>query len=217
MKQIFLVDDHVIIRNGLKELVERLGPYKVSGEFDNGKEVVDYLPHHPLPDLIIMDLSMPEMDGDEVMLVLKEKNIKVPVLMLTLNTDEDRLVRLFRRGVRGYLQKNCTAAMLKEAIEEIFACGFYHNEHMEYAMDAPMRPKAAVARETFELLSPKERQFLKLICHEDEYTYKQISDIMGISPRTVDGYRETVFAKFGLKSKTGMVLFAMRNNLLDKL
>lgn len=217
MKKLVLVDDHVIIRNGLKELIERLGPYQVVDQFDNGLEFVNAIPFSYEPDLIVMDISMPEMDGDEVMQVLKERGISLPVLILTLNNDEERLIRLFRRGVRGYLQKNCTAAMMKEALEEIFTRGYYLNEHMQFALGTDKAVREHSPNELLDILTPKEREFLRLICNDEEYTYKQISEIMSVSHRTVDGYREALFDKLGLKSKTGLVLFVLRNNLLDKI
>lgn len=217
MKKLVLVDDHVIIRNGLKELIERLGTYQVVDQFDNGLDFVNAIPFSYEPDLIVMDISMPEMDGDEVMQVLKERGISLPVLILTLNNDEERLIRLFRRGVRGYLQKNCTAAMMKEALEEIFTRGYYLNEHMQFALGADKAVREHSPNELLDILTPKEREFLRLICNDEEYTYKQISEIMSVSHRTVDGYREALFDKLGLKSKTGLVLFVLRNNLLDKI
>lgn len=217
-KNIVLVDDHVIIRNGLKELIAKLGPYTIVAEYDNGKEFVAALPGLPATDLIIMDLSMPEMDGDEVMDVLIQRGIDIPVLILTLNTNENRLIRLFRQGVRGYLQKNCTAAMMKEALHEIFAKGYYHNEHMQYALRAQDRPPKKTEQELIlEKLSVREKEFLKLICHPEEYTYQQIAGIMHVQHRTVDGYRETIFEKLGIKSKTGLVLFILRHKLMEHL
>jgi len=214
MKKIILVDDHVIIRNGLKELIEKLGPYQVVAQFDNGKDFVDQLPIVPPPDLVIMDITMPEMDGDEVVRIMKSRGISMPILILTLNTDENRLVRLFRNGVRGYMQKNCTAAMLKEALREIFEKGYYHNEHMAYALTAEEKALPEIDK-LVEKLTDREREFIRLICDENEYTYKQIADIMSVHHRTVDGYRETVFDKFGVKSKSGFVLFAYKHKLID--
>jgi len=123
-KNIVLVDDHVIIRNGLKELIEKLGPYKIVAEYDNGRQLVEALPSPSPPDLIIMDIAMPEMDGEEAIAAMNEKGIGVPVLILTLNQDDARIVRLFRSGVRGYLQKNCSASTMREALGEIFRSGY---------------------------------------------------------------------------------------------
>ncbi|XZF12392.1 response regulator transcription factor [Chitinophagaceae bacterium MMS25-I14] len=215
VRDIILVDDHVVIRSGLKELVEKLGPYKISREYDNGRQLVQALPLHPLPDLIIMDISMPEMNGDEVMNILQEKELDYPVLILTLNHDEQRLVRLFRTGVRGYLEKNCTAATLREALEEIFRCGFYHNEMLSFALRVIEKPQKTIRDKILDQLSARELEFIKLVCHEEEYTYEQIADLMHVVHRTVDGYRQSIFEKFGIKSKTGLVLFAIRNKLFE--
>lgn len=216
MKDIILVDDHVVIRNGLKELIEKLGPYRVSRQYDNGKDFINAFPLQPMPDLVLMDITMPEMDGDEVMEIMNAQGIDIPILILTLNNDENRLVRLFRQGVRGYLQKNCTAAMMKQALEEISGNGYYHNEHMIHALRSKEQKKSE-KEQILEKLSPREKEFLKLACHENEYTYKNIGSIMDVHTRTVDGYRESIFEKFGIKSKTGLVLFALRHQLLDSI
>ncbi len=215
-KSIILVDDHLVVRSGLKELIEKLGHYHISGEFDNGKQLVEAYPLQPVPDLIILDITMPEMDGDEAMKLLNEKGNKSPVLILTLNQDDDRMVSLFRMGVRGYLQKNCSAKIMREALSEIFRCGFYHNEFLSYSLRHDQMPKEKSEQEMIiEQLSDKERDFLKLVCHPDEYTYEQIAGHMGVKHRTIDGYRESIFEKFAIKSKTGLVLFVLKHQLFD--
>lgn len=217
-KDIVLVDDHVIIRQGLKELIEKLGPYKVSAEFDNGHDVIGWLTTKPAPDLMIMDISMPGMNGDEVMQVMQDKQIRIPVLVLTLKEDDELVVRLFRLGVRGYLQKNCTANVMKQAIGDILEKGYYHNEFLAYSLHTNTVPaKKSVQDEMLDQLSAREKEFLKLVCHEKEYTYEQIADQMSVQPRTVDGYRESIFEKFGIKSKTGLVLFVLKHKLFEHL
>lgn len=217
-KDIILVDDHVIIRNGLAELIGKLGNYNVSRQYDNGRQFVDALPLSPMPDLVVMDITMPEMDGDEVMEILNERRMDLPVLILTLSQDENRLVRLFRQGVRGYLKKDCTAATMKEALEEILNYGFYHNELLTHALRSSKTfPQKSAEEEILEKLSAREREFLKHVCDEQEYTYDQIADMMYVQHRTVDGYRQSIFEKFGIKSKTGLVLWVLKHNLLQKL
>lgn len=218
-KKIILVDDHVIIRNGLKELIEKLGPYKIVHEFDNGKSFLDFLPGlDGKCDLVVMDISMPDMNGDEVIKRLNEKGINVPVLVLTLAEQDDLVVKLFRMGIRGYLRKNCTAAVMKEALEEIFVRGYYHNEFLTYSLQNNLAvTKKSEQESVLERLTAREREFLKWICHEEELTYIQIADKMMVQPRTVDGYRESIFEKFSIKSKTGLVLFVLKYKLFDLL
>lgn len=217
-KNIVLVDDHVIIRNGLKALIEKLGPYTVSQQFDNGQSMLDALPLNPKADLIIMDINMPGMNGDELMAQLNARGFKIPVLILTLNEDTSLVIKLFRMGVRGYLPKNCSADTMKRALEELFRSGYFHNEFLTYSLQTNTSTSKKTEQEKIlEQLSAREKEFLKLVCHEAEYTYEQIADKMNVQHRTVDGYRESVFDKFEIKSKTGLVLFILRHKLLDHL
>jgi two-component system invasion response regulator UvrY len=217
-KNIVLVDDHVIVRNGLKELIGKLGPYKVTAEFNTGNELLAALPFKDQPDLIILDLSMPGISGDLVMKELKARNVQVPVLILTLNRHEDIIVKLFRDGVRGYLQKDCNAATFKSALEEIFRCGYYHNEFLTLSLQNNTTSlKKTEHEKVLEQLTLREKEFLKLVCHEKEYTYEQIADLMHVQHRTVDGYREAIFDKFRIKSKTGLVLFVLKHQLFGYL
>lgn len=217
-KDIILVDDHIIIRNGLKELIEKLGPYHISAEYDNGRQLVDAFPLHPEPALILMDITMPVMDGDEVVAIMNERGMDIPVLILTLNQDEQKMIRLFRSGIRGYLHKNCTAAEMKDALESIFKTGYYHNDLLTLALHTPdAKPKTPLRTQILQKLTKRETEFMQLVCHEDEYTYDQIAGMMGVVRRTVDSYRESIFEKFNIKSKTGLVLFAIKHRLFDHL
>jgi two-component system, NarL family, invasion response regulator UvrY len=218
-KRIILADDHIVIRNGLKALIEKLGPYEVVAEFDNGRQLVEGISSLTDVDLLIMDITMPEMDGDEALQALNQKGIKIPVLILTLSQDDDRMVRLFRMGARAYLQKSCSADTMQKALEEIFRVGYYHNEFLAASLQKDSVPGKSTdpSMKILQQLTDRERQFLKLVCHEKEYTYDQIAGIMGVQHRTVDGYRESIFEKFAIKSKTGLVLFVLKNRLMDSL
>lgn len=217
-KHIVLVDDHVIVRNGLKELIEKLGPFSICQQFANGQDLLNAFPFQEPVDLIILDLNLKDMSGSEVVAALTEKKCTTPILILTLSADENSIVQLFRNGIRGYLQKDCSAQELKTAIEEIFRCGYFHNDFLALSL----RRNDTVSKKTeqekiLEALTPREREFLKLVCHEKEYTYEQIADQMKVQHRTVDGYRQEVFEKFGIKSKTGLVLFVLKHKLMDVL
>ena len=217
-RTIILVDDHVVVRNGLKELIEKIGPYSVIAQFDSGIAFLNALPTISQPDLAIVDLNMPGMNGDEVVSALKVAGNELPVLILTLDSDEPTIIRLFRNGVRGFLKKDCNADTLRNALESILTSGYYHNEFLTLSL----RNEAGAAPQTEQekilaQLTDRERSFLRLVCHEKEYTYEQIADQMAVTPRTVDGYREAIFDKFAIKSKTGLVLFVLKYQLLEKL
>lgn len=212
---IVLVDDHTVVRNGLKSLIERMGNYTITSQFDNGKRFIEAIPLPQQPDLVIMDLTMPEMDGKETTKWLKEHGINYPVLILTLDTTEKTIIDLFKLGVRGYLPKSCTAEVLKKAIEDVIATGYYHNELLTKALTQEESKAKGKEQGPVNQITDREREFLQLVCDQREYTYEQIADIMKVHRRTVDGYREAIFSKFNIKSKTGLVLFAIKYNLIS--
>ena len=117
---IFLVDDHAVVRNGRKVLIEKMGNYIITAEYDNGQELMDDIKKRNAPDLIILDLSMPVMDGAETINAMIKEEITYPVLVLTLETTEKTIIDLFRKGIRGYLPKSSKAVVLKSAIDEFY-------------------------------------------------------------------------------------------------
>lgn len=218
VKTIVLVDDHVIVRNGLKELIQKLGDFEIAREFDSGDDFLKALPLEPRPDLVIMDLTMPGLSGDQTMEQLNQMGSDLAVLILTLNSDEETIIRLFRSGARGYLKKDCSAEELRTAINSIITTGYHHNEFLTYSLrnnfEQTKKPNHEVI---LDQMSPREKEFLKWVCHSDEYTYDQIASLMDVTARTVDGYRESLFDKFAIKSKTGLVLFVLKHKLFDLL
>lgn len=205
-----LVDDHAIVRNGLKALIEKLGNYQVTYQYDNGQELLNAIPFNNPPAIIIMDLSMPVMDGTATMRELKNRAVNIPVLILTLETDEEKIINLFRLGIRGYLPKTSTAQVLSSAINDLLTSGYYHNEMMTKALMADHVKHKSEKERVLEQVTEREKEFLRLVCDESEPTYEQIATTMNVSRRTVDGYREALFQKFNIRSKTGLVLFALK-------
>ncbi len=212
--KIILIEDHTIVRNALKALIERLGDYQIVHQYSNGKEFVKDLPLSFCPDLIIMDLNMPLMDGKATMQWLKKNKFNLPVLILTLETADKIIVDLFRLGIRGYLPKHCDAMVLKKAIDDVITTGYHHNELLAKAIMEKDQDKEKSERDIIlERLTDREKLFLKLVCDEEEYTYDKIAEKMKVHRRSVDGFRESIFEKFNIKSKTGLVLFAIKYDL----
>lgn len=215
---IFLVDDHTIVRNGIKELIERIGDYEVIAQFNNGQELIDAIDNGEKADIIIMDLAMPVMDGKEAARQLRDRNTDIPVLILTIDSTEKTIIELFKLGVRGYLPKNCTAEVLRKAIDDITNTGYYHNGLLIKALQSDEKGGARrndEKQKVLKLITERERVFLELVCSEEEYTYEQMADILKVHRRTIDGYRESLFDKFNIKSKTGLVLFAIKYGLVE--
>ena len=210
---IVLVDDHAVVRSGIKSLIEVIGNYKVTDQFDNGRDFINALPMIKEPALAIIDLNMPVMSGLETMRWLKKNKPGLKALILTLESDEKVILELFRLGIRGYLPKSCSAELLKKAIQDVIVSGYYHSELLQQALSTEIERKET-EQKLQEQLSDKELIFLQLVCDKEEYTYERISELMQVSVRTVDGYREALFKKFSIKSKIGLVLFAIRHGLV---
>ncbi len=214
---IHLVDDHTVVRKSLKELVECLGDYKITGDFSSGKELITAIGSMPPPDLIILDIDMPGMNGIEVMQHFKEHDIKHPVLALTFDTTEDTIAQLFRLGIKGYLPKKCEPEELQKAIDEIINTGYFFTDLLLNAVANNDKEELTESERILAQLTPREKDFLKLVCDPSEYTYEQIADIMNVHRRTVDGYRAALFEKYEIKSKAGLILFAIKYDLIDAL
>ena len=213
---IVLIDDHKIVREGLKQLIEKLGNYKVTHEFENGQLFLDALPfQEKKPDLFILDYSMPLLNGIEVLQQLEQleqrENEEYKVLLLTQHFEENIIDQAYQHGARGFLHKNCSAPELKFCIDSILSIG-YNN-----ITEILKRIKNYKSKEedTFRSikLSDREQHFLTLVCDERELTYEQIADEMNVSIKSIDVYRNALFERFQIKSKVGLVLFSFHNKL----
>ncbi len=208
---IAIIDDHKIVRQGLKGLLEKIGPYKVCCEFDNGMDFLEAIPLNPTPDIYILDYSMPEMNGIEVLKELEKRNEEYKVLLLTQHFDEAIIDTAYHHGARGFLHKNCTAQDINFAIENIIKIGY--NNITEILKRVRKYDENAGKSKTQITLSAREADFLNLVCDERELTYDQMADIMGLSVKSIEAYRTALFDRYNIKSKVGLVLFSYKYNL----
>ncbi len=202
---IAIVDDHTLFRNGVAALMSEFDELKVVFEAENGLQMQYALAKHPLPQVILMDINMPEVDGYEATKWVKEKHPQIKVLALSMFEDDKAVIRMIKCGAGGYVLKESKPRDLLEAIKTINQKGVFINEMVSGKL---MR---SVTGNEASLFSKKEMEFLKLCC--SELTYKEIADQMFVSPRTVDNYREALFLKLNLKSRTGLVLYAIQNEI----
>lgn len=208
---ICLIDDHKIVRQGLKELLEKLGNYKVTQEFESGLQFIGALPLETKADIFILDYSMPKLNGIEVLQKLNELEEDYKVLLLTQHFDEEIINQAYHYGARGFLHKNCTANELNFALENIVKMGYTNiSEILKRIRNYDPAVQENILSQT---LTNRELHFLELVCDERELTYEQIADIMGVSVKSVDVYRSSLFDKFNVKSKVGLVLFSFKNKI----
>jgi len=208
-----LADDHALIRNGLAGLINTFDGYKVIFQAGNGQEFIDNLLPANLPDLVLMDINMPKKDGYETTRWLKQNYPEVKVLALSMYDNENAIIRMLKCGARGYILKDAEPADLKRALTDIMNKGFYYSDlvtgHLIHSMQK--MDEDAETRTTFNL-SDRDIEFLNYIC--TELTYKEIADKMFLSPRTVDGYRDALFDKLNIKTRVGLAIYAIKNNIV---
>lgn len=210
---ICIIDDHAIVRHGLKELLSKMGNYTVIHEFDNGDDFLEAVPLSPAPDICILDYSMPNKNGIEVLQAIEERNVDLKVLLLTQHFDEDIINKAYHHGARGFLHKNCTAHDLKFAIDNIIKIGY--NNVSEILKRIRNYENSGEKKNDSIVLSRRELDFLTLVCDERELTYEQMADIMNLSVKSIETYRATLFERYNIKSKVGLVLFSFKYRLTE--
>ena len=210
---IAIADDHNLVAEAISDLIQKFDQYDVLFVAENGCDLLNRLQRGPLPDIALVDLHMPEMDGFETAAQLRQLYPTVRVLALSMTDREDHIVRMIRNGARGYLLKDCRSSELRRAFDEVMDKGFYYSEFLTDQLVRSLNTPEPVEPVAVFNLNGREQDFLKMAC--SELTYNEIADRMCVSPRTVDGYREVVFQKMRVRTRVGMVIEAMRHRLVE--
>lgn len=210
-----LIDDHVLLRNGLASMVKNFDGYSVSLEANNGRQFIDQLKTQKPPDMVLMDINMPEMDGFETTTWIKQHHPEIRVLALSMYDNEQSIIRMLKNGARGYILKETEPKEFKSALDSIISKGYYYSEmvtgKMIHALSNLEDDNSGI--KPFFSLNDREIEFLKLAC--TELTYREIADKMHLSPRTIDGYRDILFEKLHAKTRVGLVLYAIKNGIVN--
>jgi DNA-binding NarL/FixJ family response regulator len=205
-----IADDHQFLVRSLSLLIESFGTYKVVIEARNGEELINTLEKAPdCPDIIIMDVSMPVMDGVEAARIIADKYPQIKLVALSSKDDDRTIIQMIKAGCCAYLFKEIDFHELEKALKEIAEKGTYNAD----AININYRRLIKTAQQEEAIsLTTQEQVFLQLAC--SELTYKQVAAKMKLSERTVDGYRESLFGKFNVQSRVGLVLEAIRMQLV---
>mgnify|MGYP001287641660 CR=1 FL=1 len=211
-----LVDDHTLFRKGLISLIEIVNiPFTILFEAGNGKELQQKITKEKEPDIILMDVNMPGMDGFASVQWLKDHFPLVKVLVISMIEKEETIVRMLKLGVKGYLCKDVEPKELGEALQAVMNKGFYYTDFITGKLvhslqnDNPDNPHSSSLAQ----LNERERDFLQLAC--SEMTYNEIAARMFLSPKTIDGYRNALFEKLNVKTRVGLALFAVKHGLVS--
>ncbi|HEY6978250.1 MAG TPA: response regulator transcription factor [Chitinophagaceae bacterium] len=212
--RIAIADDHKIYREGLKLCLSSDKNLKIISETENGADLLKAIEHH-LPDIIIMDLNMPVMDGMEATKIIRKKYEHVKILVVTMYDSEKFVIYLMENGANGYLLKNAEPAEIIKAIYTVHENGYYFNDLVNKIL-----LKSLVTKHDLKLsfnknikLTEREQQALKLIC--EEKTTEEIAQILSLSSRVIEGIRERLIEKVGVRNTAGLVMFAVKNGLTD--
>lgn len=209
--KIAIADDHVLFRKGLSMLLAQIPGFRVVCDVNNGIELMEHLKQRDRPDVALLDIRMPGMNGFETASSLYETFPQIGILALSTLDDELSVVRMIRNGARGYVLKNADTDELRRAITTIHQEGYFYNDMLSHSVmqHIVQQRHAGMA----DRLTERERDFLRYAC--SEMTYTEIAKAMFLSPRTIDGYRDALFEKLDIRSRTGLVLFAIKNGIVD--
>lgn len=206
---IVIVDDHLLIAKALRSIICNFKQFEVLYECENGLELEEkFSEANNIPDIVLLDVSMPVMDGFETAKWLTEHYPEVLIMALSMQDDEESLIKMIKNGTKGYLLKNAHPVELEKALLALLKNGFYYPDWASNKLFANINKNVSSVEITI-TLSEREKEFLRFTV--SELTYKEISEKMFCSPRTVEGYRDSLCEKLELKSRVGLAVFAMKN------
>ncbi len=215
--KVLITDDHVLYRAGVKTALSAKKDVKVIAEADNGMHLLNMLKMIQ-PDVILLDIQMPVMDGIGALPEIKKNWPQIKVIMLTMMDDHSMITKLMELGANSYLSKTSDSEIIYEAIKTCYEQEYYFNTLTNKALltnlktKNNMTPQKMVQAEAN--LTDKEMLILKLMC--EEKSTKEIADIVELSPRTVEAIRDKLKVKTGAKSTAGLIMYAVKNNILDE-
>lgn len=209
--KIAIVDDHKLVSKALESMVSYHPNFEVVMNCFNGGDFLDALKNaEKKPEVVLMDINMPMKNGIETTIELTENFPQIKVIALTMEDDENMIIQMMKAGAKGYLLKDMPPETLFDAIDTVHKNGIFYTDVITQTLTKIKTEKQSV-NSTHNGLKDREAEFVKLAC--SELSYREIADKMSLSPRTIEGYKESVCAKFNVKTRVGMVLFAVKNNL----
>jgi len=206
--RIALVDDHRLFRSGIASLIGDFGRYTILFEAGDGEEMIRKINPKNKPHIILLDISMPKMNGIVAAKWLRDNHPDINIIVLSMFEDAEKVLTMVRMGVKGYLLKDSEPQTFEDALNRVSRDEVYYPDFVTRHLVDSINIDYNLVK-----LNSREVEFLKLAA--TELTYKEIADQMCISTRTVDGYRDQLFEKLQIKSRIGLVLYAIKHKLID--
>ena len=228
-KSVAIVDDHALFRNGISALIEKMNDdreisFDILFEAENGEDFIEKLLIQTFPlDIVILDIQMPIMGGLETLKWINSHNSRIKVLILSMHNDPDTVATFMKEGAAGYLTKIVSPQKIQSALKQIALHGYFYDDFVTTSLITTLKKIDYNPHTNFNqgqailatrIITQREKEFLKLLA--TELSYKEIAEKMKISPRTVDGYREELFRKVGVNSRVGLVMYSLREGILNE-
>lgn len=205
--KVVIADDHSMVCSAFTSMVNNFNNFEMLYEVHNGKQLLSKLRFAMnVPDLILLDINMPEMNGFETLKVLQDKHPDVKVIGLSMNDDEASYMKFIKLGGNGFVSKVASKDDLQNAMLSVIEKGYFYTEEMTNALFREMKtPK----KSEDVLISEREKELLRWI--GSDLTYQEIAEKMFLSPKTIDGYRNALFQKLNIKSRTSLAMYAVKH------
>ncbi|MBL7731953.1 MAG: response regulator transcription factor [Chitinophagaceae bacterium] len=220
--KVAIADDHTLFRKGIIKLLDK-DRYELIFDVQDGQSVIEEVSNkdNQLPDIIIMDIEMPNMNGYETVAWLRDNFPDIKILVVSMLDREETIFKMLKLGVKGYLSKDMEPEDLHAALVSIFNRNYYYTDFITNKLIHAIQQSDNAKEETSSLLNhqawaslnSRQKEFVRYAC--TEMIYEEIADKMCVSPKTIDGYRDVVFEKFNVKSRVALILYAIRNGLVS--
>ncbi|PXW10726.1 MULTISPECIES: response regulator transcription factor [Chryseobacterium] len=211
-KSIVIVDDHILIAKALEGIIGNFSEFEVIYVSENGKDLIQKFEEgNPIPDIILLDISMPIMDGFETAVWLTKNHPDIKIMALSMQGDDNSVIKMIRSGAKGYLLKNTHPRDLETALTRLNSDGFFYPDWASKIIFSNLNKETET--EIAVRISDREKEFLKYTV--TELSYKEIADRMCCSPRTVESYRDQLCEKLDLKTRVGLAVFAIKNGFAN--